>query len=550
MTPDLPRLEARSLAAPGSLAGDLLAGAGTARSLLPAGALRAEEHPADGDGADDAPVHAGSAAGPDPGARSRIPAEALRTTGPGARRRLEEVLEEDGVMVTTGQQPLLFLGPSYVLYKALTAVVVAEVLRDRGTPAVALFWVAGDDHDWGEVGRTRLLDLENRLREVALEPPADREGRAVGPTELREGVGDHLDDLFDLLPDSEFKSDYLELFRDAYRSGRSASEAFGRALAGVMEGFPLAWLDSAAPAVRRSAAPLYRRVILGAGEVEEEFVAATRAVREAGYDPPIHHRDGGVPLFVDRPSGRTRLHRDGGDGLRLGRDGEAVARDRVLEELDAHPERFSPNVALRPVVSSWLLPTAATVLGPGEMAYWTQLPGLFRWADVPFPRLRPRGSWTVVEGKVEKVLRKLGADPDAFGDGGEGLIRRVRERGRPPGVQEALEGARQAVGETLATVEKAVEAELPGLRSAVGATRHEVFQGLDRLQDAVDRRVEEQNEVLLQQIRKAAAHLWPDGRPQERVISPLYYLARYGSAFVEHVAERTRRPIGDRAGTR
>lgn len=520
MTPGLPRLEPRPLAAPGSLAGDLLAGAGPARGLLPDGDLPST-----------------------PG--SRIPGDVVRTAGPEARRRLEEVLHGDGVLVTTGQQPLLFLGPVYVLYKAVTAVVLAERLREAGTPALALFWVAGDDHDWAEVGRTRLPDLGNRLREISLPPPGERKGRAVGPTRLGDGIAGLLEEIIDLLPDSDFKPFYLDLFREAYRPGRTLSEAFGQALTGVLDGQPLAWLDSTDSALRRSAAPLYRRVLGEAGEVEEAFRAATRSVREAGYEPLIHDEAGGVPLFVDRPSGRTRLHRVGEGGLRLGREGEAVPRERVLEELEAHPERFSPNVALRPVLASWLLPTRATVLGPGEMAYWAQLPGLFRWAGVPFPRLRPRGGWTVVEGKVEKVLEKLDAGPEAFRDGGEDLVRRVRERGRPPGVQEALAGARRAVQEALGEVEEAVQAELPGLRSAVGAARHEAFESLDRLQGAVDQRVDEQNDVLLQQIRKAAVHLWPDGEPQERVVSPLYYLSRYGASFVDRLVDRTRERVAD-----
>ncbi len=518
MTPDLPRLEPRPLATPGSLAGDLLACADPARGLLPDGDLPS-------------------------GSQARLPGDVVRTAGPEARRRLEEVLQGDGVLVTTGQQPLLFLGPVYVLYKAVTAVVAAERLREAGTPALALFWVAGDDHDWAEVGRTRLPDLGNRLREVALPPPEEREGRAVGPTRFGDGIENLLETIFDLLPDSEFKPIYLDLFRDAYRPGRTLSEAFGRALTGVLDGLPLAWLDSTEGALRRSAAPLYRRVLREAGEVEEAFRASTRSVREAGYEPLIHDEAGGVPLFVDRPSGRTRLLRDGEGRLRIGREGEPVPRERVLEELEAHPERFSPNVALRPVLASWLLPTRATVLGPGELAYWTQLPGLFRWAGVPFPRLRPRGGWTVVEGKVEKVLEKLDAGPEAFRDGGEELVRAVRERGRPPGVQEALEGARRAVQEALGGVEEAVQAELPGLRSTVGAARHEAFQSLDRLQSAVDQRVEEQNAVLLQQIRKAALHLWPDGEPQERVVSPLYYVSRYGASFVDRLVDRTRERV-------
>ena len=525
MTPHPPRFVARDLAEPGSLTRELFEG-GPARSLLPEGSLDALGDPSP------------------PSGPSRLPPERIRGGSPESREHLRAALAGDGVLVTTGQQPQLFLGPLLVLYKAVTAQTIAGALRASGVRAAPLFWVASDDHDWDEVGTTRLLDTGNDLHTLSLEPPDGREGRAAGLSPLPKRVEDRIDELSQLLPSSEFIDDYLELIRDEYRPGRTLGEAFGGTLAGVLGEAGIPWLDAGDSEVRRAAAPLYRRVVEEADAVRAALRRATRRVAESGHEPQVTTGEGAVPLFLDRPEGRTRLYADDDDGFRLGRAGPRLDRDEVLAELDRHPERFSPDVALRPLLASWLLPTGMTVLGPSEFAYWTQLPDLFEWADVPFPRLRPRDSWTVVEEKVGKVLEKLDVGVDGFDDGGARLAERVRERGTPDRVSEALADARDAVGEAMAAVEDAVGRELPGIRSAVGAARHGAFGVLDELESAVTERVEERHEVLLGQIEKAAAHLRPDRRPQERVLSPFYYLARYGHAFVEELRQASREARG------
>ncbi|HKK26814.1 MAG TPA: bacillithiol biosynthesis cysteine-adding enzyme BshC [Gemmatimonadota bacterium] len=514
-----PRFEPRVLAPEGTPAGDLLVGEGEVRALLPglpadAGALR-------------------ELAGTGP---ARLSTDAFGTTGVAARGKLERILAGEGVLVSTGQQPDLFLGPLYVLYKALGAAALAAALEERsGIPVLGMFWVASDDHDWAEVGRTRVLDPEGGIREVRLAPPPGREGRAVGLTETPDGIEDRIGDLFQHLPDSDFRSVYLELVRDTYRPGRRLGEAFGELLGELLPEVPLAWLDSGA--VRASGAELFARAVREREEVARALRTGEERVSAAGYEAQLHRRSGGIPVFLDGPDGRTRLLAGEGGGVKVGSDGPERAEEEILAELEEHPERFSPNVALRPVLESWLLPVAAVVLGPSETAYWAELPPLFRWADVPLPAVRPRPSWTLVETKVEKVLEKVGADPAAFSDGGRSLSERVTDEGLPEKVRSALAEARRSVGGAFGRLEEAVEEELPGVRGSVGSARHGAFEALDGLEKSVRERVRERQGILLDQIEKAARHLYPGGEPQERVVSPFYYLARYDSAFVEAARE-------------
>lgn len=526
-----PDVRARTTGPAGSVARDLVSGEDRAVALFPDRALDVPEPSAPTGGA-------------------RIGPEAFGTTTPEARTRLERVLDDDGVLVSAGQQPVLFLGPLYVLYKALAAIQLAEEVRSAtGRPALALFWVASDDHDWREVAGTRLLDRENRLRTLRIEPPPGRGERSVGPTSLPEEIDDRIDDLTQLLPDSEFIDDYLNLFREAYEPGRSVAGAFGRALSGVLGRRPLAWLDTSRPDVKSAAAPLFRRALEDASGGGAALRSGTERVREAGYEPQIPLLEGAGQLFYDTGEARVRLYREGGDGFSLGRNGREVPAAELLAELERDPGRFSPNVALRPVLESWLLPVSYTVLGPGELSYWAQLPPLFDRRGVAMPAVRPRPSWVVVERKVEKVLRKVDADPEAFRDGGEALIRRAVSDSRPHGVDSALEVLRGSIEASIEELGAAVERELPGIRSSVGKAKSDLFAAVDEMDRAVDDRVEERQEVQVRQIRKAAVHLYPDSSPQERVLNPLYYLARYGDDFVAAVEEAgRRRPLRPRPG--
>lgn len=475
--------------------------------------------------------------------REGLRSEDFGATSSASREKLEAILAGQGTLVTTGQQPGMFLGSLLVLYKALTAIALASTLERRfGHPVLALFWVASDDHDWREVGATRVIDTTNDLQSLRFDPPAGRSDRAVGSTCLDMRVSALLAALRDVFPETEFRDQHLKLLEAAYQPGRRIGQAFGEALAGVLADHELVWLDSARPAVSRALGPLYQRALEETTQATDRLLESTERVRAAGFDPQLLVPDRASNVFFDDAQGRRRVHVEGGS-VRLGSDGEPRPLEALLSELRRTPEAFSPSAALRPVAESALLPVAASVLGPAEVAYWAQLPGLFSWAGVPMPRVVPRTAWTVIEAKIASVLEDVGASSEELRDGGDRVIERAVRQETPTLVSESLEELASTQEAAFDHVVSALGAELPGIRATgekARASARRVYQDLEK---GVAAAVRDRQRTLTRRVRKAATHLYPGGGAQERVLNPLYYLVRYGPGFVADLDREVRAAV-------
>jgi bacillithiol biosynthesis cysteine-adding enzyme BshC len=465
--------------------------------------------------------------------QSPLPASAFRCTGAAAEERLTQVLAGNGVVVTTGQQPQLFGGPLLVLYKAFSAVAVARDIEARlGCPCLALFWVASDDHDWSEVASIDAPVGGEGPRRLSLAPPPGWEGRSVGPAPLPESVDQIVSRFTEALVPSESGAAWIAALARAYVPDRSFAEAFMEVLGGWLEAVPLAMLDSAHPEVRQASVPIFRRALDDHAAVEAALLSGSMDVSRAGYRPQLSHLPDAAPLFRSGGRGRRRLYVSEAR-VREAPDEFGEPLHEVSAELESEAGLYSPAAALRPPLESSLLPVVATVLGPGEIAYWAQLPALFDTLGVRMPAIRPRQAWRVVEPSTSRLLDRAGVSAEDLSDGGTAVSEALVERHRPRRVEEALLALEERVDSQFKTLEEAVQQEMPGLRSAVGKARSQAFSGLAVFRRTLDAGTRERERVKFAQVRRAADSLYPGGVPQERIVSPFAYLARYGTAFLD-----------------
>lgn len=457
---------------------------------------------------------------PDPGLPPRalepdILASAL--PGPGRDRLAAGAVR----VVTTGQQPGLFTGPLYTVYKGLSAIALARRLeRERGGPVVPVFWVAGDDHDFAEANHTAVLDASGDLARIVLrERPDDAPLTPLSRELCGPEITQALAELARHTPETEFRADVLAWLGRSYRPDASLADAFAEALGALLGPRGLVVLRVYDPRAKRAAAPWILK----------------------GLD--ITLADGYTPVLVEARTGRDRLERQGADFVTR-RSGERFARadlERIAREA---PERLSANVLLRPVIEAALLPTVAYAGGPAELEYLSTTEPLYDRLGVKRQLPVPRWSGVLVEARVEKLMSRHALGLEAFdGKPGELEARLVRETLTPDAL-ETFSGLRRELTERYARLEETVKGIDPTLERTVQSARNAALAGAQEVEKKVVASLKRENETLLRQLARARAAVYPAGEPQERVLTLASFLIRYGPDLIDALEAEVARWAG------
>jgi bacillithiol biosynthesis cysteine-adding enzyme BshC len=446
--------------------------------------------------------------------------------------RLDAFVREGGYFVSAGQQPGLFSGPLYSIYKALTAVRLAQELESLlGRPVLALFWIASEDHDWPEANHTHLLDVHNELRTFELPTQAGPPHRPLHRIQLSEGLNETLERFIEALPESEFSSPLFELIRGGYGVGCTLPQGFHQVLGELLADLPIFFVDGANPRLKSASLPILLRELAEAEEHEALLSRTGGHLELEGYELQVPILGGGVNLFFEGDEGRDRLYRDG-NGFRLHRAGTSLSHSDIQARIEEDPSLLSPNVLLRPVVESSLFPTLGHVAGPGEIAYFAQLKELFHAHGLQMPVVYPRHSAMLLEGKIRKVLDKFHFSPEAMRRPFHELAAEIAREELPDEARRALGEIRGAIGKGTGTLTRAVTRIDSTLKGPVTHARNAALSAFDEAERKILQAVKRENEVGLEQLEKAQRHLFPLSKPQERVLNVFYYLARYGPSLI------------------
>lgn len=470
-----------------------------------------------------------------PDQRSRL-SGALHATSPGAARKLEAVLAGRGLAVTTGQQTGLFGGPLYTIYKVLTAVRFAESLESLlGEPILPVFWMAADDHDWAEVNHTFAVDASNRLHRVGLEDPDDAVPVSMSERVLGTGVGPVVEEFAALLQTGPHAAPLEQMLRRSYRPDATMAGAFCALLEDLLADFDVMILDPGHAAVKEAAAPLLERELEQATAHAASLRAQSDRLVKAGYHEQVTISPDAANVFLHDEQGRDRLARENGMWM-LRRTRREIEPAELRQLLARDPTRFSPNVLLRPVVESALVPTVAYVGGPGEISYFAQIGCLFREHGVEPPLVVPRKAVTIVERKVRRVLDKFGLDPATLRRPFHEVTTEIIRAELPDAITEPLRHLREAIESNFEMLAAGAASIDPTLRKWVTGNRNSALGQTNAMEKKITSHLKKRSEIEIEQLGKAAVNLHPDGSPQERMLNALPLLARYGPGLLRDIA--------------
>ncbi len=427
-------------------------------------------------------------------------------------------------VVVTGQQPGLYGGPLYALSKMAAAVKWAEAIDAAGEPAVAIFWVATEDHDFSEVARAAFLSRDGVRRvDLGADPaPLLPVGmRTFGPN----------------LKKVEQELEGFDLPDRWYRPDARFGEAFCRFMVSVLgERAPL-MLDSMLPEVKLIQRPILSRLVERRAAVEAAQSLADAEIERRGYPLQVKPRPGLSPLFMLHDQARRRIEWTG-DGYTLrgvAPEGRPENKPRPLDQLRRiltdNPAIISPGVLARPAVQDAILGTTLQVMGPAELSYMAQVAAVYPVLEIepPWTTLRPQA--LVLEerhaGYLEELdvclaeLLAVSSSKGAEADLDQLVAAKLGE--------DLIGPARRRIEQILDDLQGPLAAIDPGLAGPLRKTRGHIGRGLDQLGGKVAGAIARRHQVWRRRLEQVRASCLPGGQAQERLLSVAHFTGRYGA---------------------
>ena len=458
--------------------------------------------------------------------------EALREqnakAGQATAAHLDMLGREETVVVVAGQQVGLYGGPIFAVFKALSAIRLAEQLRSEGLPAVPVFWLATEDHDLAEVDHVWVFD--NQKQPIRLQASAQAGShQPVGGVKVADGA---VESLKAALADAPYAKNALDLATSAYHDGSSFGASFAALFRSLFDRYGLILIDPMHSGIRRVAAPVFAKAIEQNPELDAALVERSRALEAAGYHAQVQVSDETALVFLINEKQRRVLRRTGA-GYSDGNGSYSVAE--LLGRLKECPEDFSPNALLRPVVQDFILPTAAYVAGPTELCYLAQAEVLYTRLLGRMPVVLPRASFTVLDADAHDFLQRHKLSVTDCFEGPETLRKRVGEKLIPSALDTAFKRGEDGIESSIHAIDESLAAFDSTLSSALTTARSKMLYQLGKIRGKAARESLRRNAEVQHEIEALSNLVYPNKTQQERVYSVLAFLAHHGPDFIERL---------------
>ncbi|MEO7445268.1 MAG: bacillithiol biosynthesis cysteine-adding enzyme BshC [Ferruginibacter sp.] len=441
---------------------------------------------------------------------------------PEVKRNIDNLSLANCYTVCTAHQPNIFTGHLYFIYKIFHAIRLAETLKkDHPTyEFVPVYYMGSEDADLEELGQVELYQKSFTWK--------TKQSGAVGRMMIDKPFTKLIQELESALTVEKYGDEIIGLVKSCYRDGISieaATQKFVHALFGQY-GLVILMPDDAelkgsfAPVMQKELETKFSRAIVDKtiGEMPEAY-----KIQAAGRD---------INLFYLKDNIRERIVEDGA-GFIIANSDIAFTKGEMSAELKNHPERFSPNVILRPLYQEFILPNVAFIGGGGELAYWLELKDLFEEAGVFFPALILRNSFMLVMQKQSAKLNSLGLPFSSIFVSAEALVNNyVREN---TANQLLLTDEKISLAKLYSAFSEKAEKVDSSLGKHVVNLQAKALKKIDGLEKKMLKAEKEKFEAAERQIIKIKSALFPGGTLQERKDNILYWYAVFGPAILEEI---------------
>lgn len=443
---------------------------------------------------------------------------------PATLQQIEKLKDNDSLVVVTGQQLTVFGGPLFTIYKTLTAIVYARRLQNElKRPVIPVFWLADEDHDIDEAAELGIPGDKEFIK-ASLEVPEDFNFPA-GRHIPGDAVTKLIEKMKEQFPDSDFSDQLWSTLEEIYNEKSSIRESFGKWLLKLFseEGLILAGSDD--NEIKKALYPQIKNMTALHSDIYEALESQSSELDRAGYSRQANVQPSGI-FYVDEKHGRIKLdvEKDKWSSDR----GHSWSTDELIAHFEEYPERFSPNVFLRPIIQDQLIPVIGVVLGPGETAYFAQMKKMYPLFGMRMPVVIPRFTVTIIETAISRNLERIPFELHEYSARIEDLESDYISKTEKQDVEALFNKWKTQTAEISDEFKKEIEKIDSTLENSAGKATALYFTELDKLKGKVYRSLKQQDQIQLDRIRKVKEALYPDGGLQERQVAFIWFMSRYG----------------------
>lgn len=422
--------------------------------------------------------------------------------------------------VTTGHQLNIFTGPLYFIFKIVTAIRLAKDLKEAYPEYsfVPVYWMATEDHDFAEINNTRVFG-----KKIVWDTPAVSATGRMSTGDIADTVKQYCG-TFGLSANADKLKAIVE---DAYLQNRSLADATRYMANELFKAYGLVIIDADRKAFKKVFAPIIAQDVFG----EHSFKAienTSERLQKLGYHTQVQARE--INFFYLTDEFRERIVRTEDGRFEVLHQQLYFTEAEMWEEIEQYPERFSPNVVMRPLYEELILPNLAYIGGGAEIVYWLQLKASFDHYKVPFPILIPRNSAMVTDdsiaGKIFRLdltFKSIFRPTDVLKN--EYVRRQTKHRLN-------LRDEWMEFNSMFAKIKLRAHKIDPSLGPSTEAVKARLKKAINNLEKKLLKADKHNHEEALIQIERVKDKLFPNGGLQERTENFASLYLKHGDDFI------------------
>ena len=446
------------------------------------------------------------------------------------QQNIESLSSERTIAVVTGQQLGIMGGPLYTFYKTITAIKLCSFLKENfdGYNFVPVFWLEGDDHDYDEVRVFSLLNNENQLVSLKYDDGQLEEVNrgSIAGLQFNQNFENVFNELNAVLRETEFKPSLLELLKSIYVPGKTFLDSFRELMIALFDEYGLIVFNPVDPNVKKILAPIFYK------EVAEFSDHAGYLVERSAELEEIYHAQvkvKAINLFYMEENERLLIEPTETGEYRLKGKRKKFTREEILSVIESAPEKFSPNVLLRPICQDFLLPTGFYVGGPSEISYFAQVTPLYDIYEINQPFIYPRSSATIVERGVKNILDKNNLNLQDIFTEEDKLIQKIVAASSEFDLENLFNKSLNEILVSLSSIDEKLVQIDKTLLDQSAKSRQRIEETFNYLKNKTLDAQKRKYDSTIRQISKVRNVLYPNGNLQERELNWIYFTNKYGT---------------------